>query len=86
MLSLKIGQALNLLLWCVIVGAVMRLTNFNPLQPYINAGETAGNIWQQGLAALGWMIRTGWRPALTGAVLVLPVWLSWRIITLPFRK
>ena len=86
LLSLRVGQAMNLLLWCVLAGVIMQLTGFNLLHTHLTAGETAGNLWQQGFAALGWMIGMGWKPALLGATLVIPIWLVWRLLTFPFRR
>jgi len=86
LLSLKIGSAINLVIWCVVAGIIMRLTNFNLLNPQIDAAQTTANVWGQGWTALKWLVINGWKPALTGATLILPVWLTWRIITLPFRR
>ncbi|MFC7291179.1 hypothetical protein [Hirschia litorea] len=84
--GLRIGQFLNLFLWSVVIGGAMKLTNFNPLNPQFNASETAGNVWQQGWSALAWIVKTSWQPALTGAVIIIPIWFTWRILTLPFRR
>ena len=37
-------------------------------------------------AAAGWAIRNFWKPALAGATIVVPLWVLWRLISLPFRK
>ncbi len=84
--GLRIGQFLNLFLWSVVIGGAMKLTNFNPLKPQFNASETAGNVWQQGWSAFAWIVQTSWKPALTGAMIVLPIWFAWRLISLPFRR
>ncbi len=84
--GLKIGQFLNLFIWSALIGVVMHLTNFNPLNPQFNATETAGNVWQQGISAIVWAFQASWKPALTGATVILPIWFCWRVITLPFRR
>ena len=86
LLALRVGSAINLVIWCVIAGIIMRLTNFNLLNPQIDAAQTTANVWGQGWTALKWLVINGWKPALTGATLILPVWLAWRVITLPFRR
>lgn len=86
LLALRLGSAINLLIWCVVVGAVLQLAQFNPLAPEFNASETAGSVWSQAWAAGAWLVKMGWRPALTGAAIVLPIWFGWRVITLPFRR
>lgn len=80
------GGFLNLVLWCVIAGLVMRFTGLSPWTGPQSAAETADSMWRQGLDALGWAVKMGWKPALTGATVILPVWLGWRVITLPFRR
>lgn len=84
--GMKIGQFLNLFIWSALIGVVMHLTNFNPLNPQFNATETAGNVWQQGISAIVWAFQASWKPALTGATVILPIWFCWRVITLPFRR
>nr|WP_233350943.1 DUF6460 domain-containing protein [Hyphomonas sp. ND6WE1B] len=31
-------------------------------------------------------MRNFWKPALAGATIVLPLWILWRLVSLPFRK
>ncbi len=84
--SLKFGQFFNLLVWCVLAGLIIQITNFNPFRPQFDAATTAGNVGEQLVKASVWAVQNGWRPALTGAGIILPIWISWRIITLPFRR
>lgn len=86
LIGLKIGQFINLFIWSALVGLVMKLTNFNPLNPQFDATATAGNVWQQGLAAVTWAVKASWQPALTGATIIIPLWFAWRVISLPFRR
>lgn len=86
LLGLRIGQFINLFIWSAVAGLVMHLTNFNPLNPQFNATETAGNVWQQGWSAFVWAIKASWKPALTGATVILPIWFFWRVLTFPFRR
>ncbi len=80
------GGVFNLILWCVIAGLVMRFTGLSPWSGPPSASAAADNMWNRALEAAGWAVRMGWKPALTGATVILPVWISWRVITLPFRR
>ena len=60
--------------------------NFNPASPDVNIPEAIASIASQTLAAAGWAIRNFWKPALAGAGIVLPIWVLWRLVSLPFRK
>ena len=71
---------------CILVGFVVLAANFNPASPDVNIPEAIASIASQTLAAAGWAVRNFWKPALAGAGIVLPVWILWRFISLPFRK
>jgi hypothetical protein len=71
---------------CILVGFVVLASNFNPASPDVNITEAIASIARQTLAAAGWAIRNFWKPALAGATIVLPVWVLWRLVSLPFRK
>ena len=71
---------------CILVGFVVLASNFNPASPDVNIPEAIASIARQTLAAAGWAIRNFWKPALAGATIVLPVWVLWRLVSLPFRK
>lgn len=71
---------------CVAVGVVLRLARINPLAPDFDPARAALSIGRSVLELLGWAVMNGWAPLLTGAVVVLPVWLLWRLASLPFRR
>ena len=71
---------------CILVGFVVLAANFNPASPDVNMPEAIASIARQTLAAAGWAIRNFWKPALAGAGIVLPIWILWRLVSLPFRK
>ncbi|MEQ8301495.1 MAG: hypothetical protein RH945_13220 [Hyphomonas sp.] len=77
---------LKLLGLCILVGFVVLAANFNPASPDVNIPEAIASIASQTLAAAGWAIRNFWKPALAGAGIVLPIWVLWRLVSLPFRK
>jgi hypothetical protein len=70
----------------VLVGVVLRLAGVNPLAPEFSLGGAASAVGRSAVDLAGWAISNGWAPLLTGAVVVAPLWLVWRVVTLPFRS
>ena len=71
---------------CILVGFFVMAANFNPASQDANIPAALAAIAKQTLAAAGWAVRNFWKPALAGATVVLPIWVLWRLISLPFRK
>lgn len=71
---------------CILVGFFVMAANFDPQQPSFHPLEALRSILRQTFAALGWALQNFWQPALAGAVVVLPIWVLWRLVSLPFRK
>ena len=71
---------------CILVGFFVLAANFNPAAQDANIPGALAAIAKQALSAAGWAIRNFWKPALAGATIVLPLWVLWRLIILPFRK
>ena len=78
--------ALKLTGLCILVGFFVMAANFNPATQQANVPGALAAIAKQALSAAGWAIRNFWKPALAGATIVLPLWVLWRLISLPFRK
>lgn len=77
---------IKLILLCILVGFLVMASEFDPASPDVNM---MGAL-QSFLASLGgvasWAARNFWKPAFAGATIVLPIWILWRAISLPFRK
>ena len=76
----------KLFAYCVLVGFVMLAIRFNPADPGFDAGTAVQDLWSNTIGAARWALLNLWEPALAGATIVLPVWVIWRLVTLPFRK
>lgn len=76
----------KLIILCIVVGFVLLTMQFDPGSPEFSATEAFGVFWQNVFAAAKWAVANFWKPALAGAMLVLPIWILWRLMTLPFRK
>ena len=74
-----------LILICLLVGMVMEVSGlpFNASQ--FSLSHTLTTIWQNLVGAILWLFGNGWWPALLGALIVLPIWAIWRLISMPFR-
>ncbi|MFN7163689.1 MAG: hypothetical protein ACK4P2_02620 [Hyphomonas sp.] len=84
--SLSVGQALRLLLISTLAGFFVLAFDYAPGGATFNVGGAFTAIVHRALTAIGWALESFWKPALAGAVVVLPVWAIWRLIRLPFRK
>ncbi|MEH6486988.1 hypothetical protein [Hyphomonas oceanitis] len=77
---------IKLVALCILVGFIVLASNFDPSSPDVDIPAAIGAIVRQTLAAAGWALQNFWKPALAGAGIVLPVWILWRLVSLPFRK
>lgn len=84
--GISILGGLKLLGLCILTGFFVMAANFDPGNPDFNLAEALRAILRQSFAALGWAIGNFWQPALAGALVVLPVWVLWRVVSLPWRK
>lgn len=84
--GISLWGGLKLLGLCILTGFFVMAANFDPGNPDFNLAEALRAILRQSFAALGWAIGNFWQPALAGALVVLPVWVIWRVISLPWRK
>ena len=69
----------------VVVGAVFQAGGVDFFSPTFTWGGLPGGILNGALAVFGWAIEIGWRPLITGALVVGPIWLAWRLLSVPFR-
>ena len=76
----------QLVLVCVVVGAIAEASGINPFAPNFSLGPALTSATTGALNVLGWAMTNGWRPLLTGAIVVLPLWLAWRLVSAGFRR
>jgi hypothetical protein len=84
--SLSVGQALRLLGISTLVGFFVLAFDFAPTGTTFDLGGAFTAIIHRAFTAIGWAFDSFWKPALAGAVFVLPVWALWRLVRAPFRK
>lgn len=76
----------QLVLVCIAVGAIAEASGINPFSPTFSLNGAATAAMTGALNVLGWAMQAGWRPLVTGAVVVLPIWLLWRLASAGFRR
>ncbi|MAP95059.1 MAG: hypothetical protein CMK07_08925 [Ponticaulis sp.] len=84
--GLRFWGAVRLILLCVLVGIIMKIGGVTQQPQEFSLLNSLAEIWQNTLAGFLWLIRNGWLPALMGATVVLPIWVLWRLVSLPFRR
>ena len=84
--GISVWGAAKLLGLCILVGFFVLASQFDPRKPDVDAGAAIASVARTAWTTAGWAVRNFWKPALAGAVIVLPVWVLWRLISLPFRK
>jgi len=84
--GIGIWGAIKLAILCIIVGFVMLTMQFDPSSPNFDAPKAISLFFKNVWATAKWAVTNFWNPALTGALLVLPIWVLWRLVTLPFRR
>ncbi len=84
--GIKVWGAIKLVIICIFVGFIVLASQFDPRDPQVDVAAASWNIAKQAWAAAGWAAVNFWKPAVTGATVVMPIWLIWRLVSLPFRK
>ncbi|MEM6412103.1 MAG: hypothetical protein AAF683_11275 [Pseudomonadota bacterium] len=84
--GISLWGGVKLLLVCILVGFVMLTMQFDPADPAFDASAAISELVRNAVASTRWAVTNFWKPALTGASIVLPIWVLWRLATLPFRK
>jgi hypothetical protein len=84
--SLALGQALRLLAISTLTGFFVLAFDFGATGATFDIGGAVTAIVHRALTAIGWALESFWKPALAGALVVVPVWALWRLVRMPFRK
>lgn len=77
---------IRLAMLSVVVGVIVRAAGVDPLAPDFTFTGALQSIGRALGELAGWAVANGWLPLLVGAAIVAPVWLLWRLLSLPFRN
>ena len=86
LLGISLWGWVKLALLCILVGFLVMASEFDPASPEVNMIGAMQKFLNSLGGLLAWAARNFWKPALAGASIVLPLWLVWRLVSLPFRK
>jgi hypothetical protein len=84
--SLTPGQALRLLAISTLTGFFVLAFDFGAAGATFDIGGAFSAIVHRALTAIGWALESFWKPALAGALVVVPLWALWRLVRMPFKK
>lgn len=84
--GIKLFGWIKLALLCILVGFFVMAAEFDPASPNVDVMGAIGSFAKSAGITLRWAVVNFWKPALAGAGIVMPVWVLWRMATLPFRK
>lgn len=69
----------------LLAGVVLQAANIDIFSPDFNLGGAMNSI-AQAIGNLGlWALANAWIPLIFGAIVVLPLWVIWRLLSSPFR-
>lgn len=85
-IAVQLKDLLVLFLLCVLAGVVLALFNVDPAELWVDFFGTIARAWDRFFLiiteSLGWSVRY----FLLGAVLVVPIWIIWRVISAAGRR
>lgn len=84
--GLTLGQGIRLFFLSTLVGFFVLAFDYAPTGTTFDVGGALTAIIHRALTAIGWAFESFWKPALAGAVVVMPLWAMWRLVRAPFRK
>lgn len=84
--SISFWGAARLVIISLVVGIIQRVGWENRKESGFDAVGAIAMIWENTFKGILWIVQHGWKPTLIGATIVLPLWIIWRLVSLPFRK
>ena len=75
----------QLVVICIVAGAILQAGGVDFFSPRFSLSGLAGSLFNGAMKVLGWALERGWQPLLAGGIIVVPLWLFWRLLTVPFR-
>lgn len=85
MFHLSVYGWIQLAFISLVVGAIIQSGGINPFGPDFSWSGAAASAWKSAVSLLGWAFDNAWLPLVTGMIVVAPIWLVWRLATVPFR-
>lgn len=84
--GISVWGSFKLAITCILVGFFLLALEFDPVADDVNVLGALGELFRNLFGAAVWAVKNFWKPLLAGASIVLPLWVLWRLVSLPFRK
>lgn len=86
LLAVRVRDIIVLFVLCVIAGLVLALFNIDPAELWVDFFGTMVRAWDRFFLIVSDSLVWSLRYFLLGAVLVVPIWIIWRVVAAAGRK
>lgn len=84
--AISVSDIVWLIVACVIAGLVLAAFNVDPARLWVDFFGTLGEAWERFFDIIGDTVSWGVGYFLLGAVLVVPIWILWRVLSATGRN
>ncbi len=86
LMAVRFRDIIVLFILCVIAGLVLALFNIDPAELWVDFFGTIARAWDRFFLIVSDSLVWSLRYFLLGAVLVVPIWVIWRVVAAAGRK
>lgn len=86
LVAVRVRDLVWLFFMCVVAGLVLALFNIDPAELWVDFFGTLARAWDRFFIIISDSVVWSLRYFLLGAVLVVPLWIIWRLITAAGRR
>jgi hypothetical protein len=84
--AVKPSDIVLLIVLCVVVGLILAAFNVDPADLWVDFFGAVGRAWTAFFDSIGSTLGWALRYLALGAVIVVPIWIVWRVITAASRR
>ncbi|WP_084396120.1 hypothetical protein [Henriciella aquimarina] len=84
--GITVWGGVKLAVTCILVGFFLLALEFDPVADDVDVFAALSELVRNLAGAAVWAVKNFWQPLLAGGSIVLPLWVLWRLASLPFRK
>ncbi|MFN3835548.1 MAG: hypothetical protein ACK4NO_06580 [Glycocaulis sp.] len=86
LLAVRARDFIVLFILCVVAGLVLALFNIDPAELWVDFFGTLARAWDRFFIIISDSLVWSLRYFLLGAVLIVPLWILWRVVTAAGRR
>ncbi len=86
LVSVRVRDLVILFLLCVLAGVILALFNIDPAELWVDFFGTLARAWDRFFIIISDSVVWSLRYFLLGAVLVVPLWIIWRVLSAAGRR